>query len=322
MKIVIPGGSGHIGTVLARAFYAERHDVVLLSRRPAVAPWRSVAWDGATFGGWARDLDGADVLINLTGRSVNCRYNAENRREITESRVRSTQVLGDAVSAAARPPRVWLQAGTATIYAHRYDAPNDEQAGMLGGCEPDAPDTWKFSIDVARAWEEAFTRIPLARTRKVVLRSAMTFAPDPGGVFDALAGLVRRGLGGSAGDGRQFVSWIHYEDFIAAISWLIDQEDIEGAVNIASPNPLPNGDFMRILRESYGASFGLPANKWMLEVGALFLRTETELILKSRRVVPGRLLKSGFQFRFPEWKGAADNLCRQWKSRRPVREAA
>ena len=315
MKIVIPGGSGQVGTVLARAFHRECHDVVVLSRRPAVQPWRLVTWDGVTVGPWLREIDGCDVLINLTGRSVNCRYNTANRREILESRVQSTRVLGEAVNAASRPPRVWLQASTATIYAHRYDAPNDERSGILGGSEPNAPSTWRFSIDVARAWEDAFNDARTDRTRKVALRSAMTLSPDPGGVFDTLLSLVRHGLGGSAGDGRQFMSWIHYEDFVAATRWLIDHEEVAGVVNVAAPNPLPNAQFMQILREAAGVPLGLPASKWMLEVGAVFLRTETELILKSRRVVPTRLIEHGFEFSFPTWRDAARDLCEQWKSR-------
>ena len=194
---------------------------------------------------------------------------------------------------------MWLQASTATIYAHRYDSPNDEHSGILGGDEPSAPDSWRFSIDVARAWERAFEEAVTDGTRKVALRSAMTLSPDPGGVFDTLLGLARHGLGGSAGDGRQFMSWIHDEDFIAAVRWLIDRDDIEGAVNVAAPNPLPNAEFMRVLREACGVRFGLPANKWMLEIGAVFMRTETELILKSRRVVPARLLEHGFKFKYP-----------------------
>ena len=311
MKIVIPGGSGQVGTILARAFQEDGHDVVVLSRRPDARPWRVIAWDGATLGNWQSEIDGCDVVINLTGRSVNCRYTAANREEILQSRVLSTRVVGQAIATAARKPRVWLQASTATIYAHRYDSPNDEHSGILGGDEPSAPDAWRFSIDVARAWERAFDEAVTDGTRKVALRSAMTLSPDPGGVFDTLLGLARHGLGGSAGDGRQFMSWIHHEDFIAAVRWLIDRDDIEGAVNVAAPNPLPNAEFMRVLREACGVRLGLPANKWMLEIGAVFMRTETELILKSRRVVPARLLEHGFKFKYPDWRDAARDLCRQ-----------
>jgi hypothetical protein len=217
VKIVIPGGSGLVGTMLSRAFVAEGHDVVVLSRRPRAHPWRVAAWDGRTLGAWAREMEGADAVINLAGRSVNCRYTAANRAEILSSRVLSTRVVGQAIAAAEVPPRVWLQASTATIYAHRFDAPNDEASGILGGDKPGAPRAWEFSIDVARAWEEAFDGASVPRTRKVLMRSAVTLSPDRGGIFDVLYGLVRRGLGGRAGSGRQYVSWIHEEDFIRSV---------------------------------------------------------------------------------------------------------
>jgi uncharacterized protein len=319
MKIVIPGGSGQVGTILARAFQRDGHDVVVLSRHPLVRPWRVVEWDGITPGRWSAEIDASDVVINLAGRNVNCRYSAAARQEIFDSRVLSTRVVGEAIARAAHPPRVWLQASTATIYAHRYDAPNDEASGIIGGHEPGAPDTWNFSIDVARAWEAALNEATVPHTRKVALRSAMTMSPDRGGIFDTLLGLVRRGLGGPAGDGRQFVSWIHHEDFIRAIRWLIDREEVEGVVNIAAPEPLPQAEFMRVLREAWGIPVGLPASKWMLEIGALFMRTETELILKSRRVVPGRLRDRGFAFTYPRWSDAARDLCRAWLAHAFVR---
>lgn len=313
MKIVIPGGSGQVGTILARAFHQDGHEVIVLSRSPGDAPWRSVSWDARTLGDWAREVDGADVVINLAGRSVNCRYTERNRREILESRVDSTRVLGGAVARAARPPRVWLQASTATIYAHRYDAPNDEATGILGGAEPDVPETWRFSIDVAQSWERALDEAPAPHTRKVKMRAAMVMSPDRGGVFDTLLGLVRRGLGGRAGDGRQYVSWIHHVDFVRSVRWLIGQDAVDGAVNLAAPNPLPYADFMRALREAWGIPFGLPATRWMLEIGARLLGTETELVLKSRRVTPGRLLQEGFTFDFPSWPEAARDLSAAWR---------
>jgi uncharacterized protein len=316
MRIVIPGGSGQVGTMLARAFHDEGHDVVVFSRQPRVLPWRVVEWDGATPGPWIQELDGADVLINLAGRSVNCRYHAGNRKEILDSRVQSTRVLGRALAHLRRPPRVWLQASTATIYAHRYDAPNDEISGIIGGAELDSPSSWRFSIDVARAWEQAFDEVAAPATRKVTLRSAMTMSPDPGGVFDALLALVRRGQGGRIGDGRQYMSWVHEEDFVRSVRWLIAHDEVQGVVNIASPNPMPNDDFMRALREAWGSRVGLPTARWMLEVGAVFLRTESELVLKSRRVVPTRLLESGFVFAHPHWPDAARELCRAWLSSR------
>jgi uncharacterized protein len=322
MKVVIPGGSGQVGTILARALHADGHDVVVLTRQPQISSWRTIAWDGATSGPWVKEVDGSDVVINLAGRSVNCRYTPSNRQEILESRVKSTHAVGDAIAQACRPPRVWLQASTATIYAHRYDAPNDEAAGLIGGHEPGAPSTWNFSIDVARAWERALEEAATPHTRKVALRSAMTMSPDAGGIFDTLLTLVRRGLGGTAGDGRQFVSWIHFEDFVRATRWLIDHDEIDGAVNLAAPEPVPNEEFMRTLRGASGTRVGLPAAKWMLEVGAVFMRTETELILKSRRVVPERLLQSGFVFNYPMWSTAARDLCQQWTTARQPQSTA
>jgi len=308
MKIVIPGGSGQVGTILARAFHGEGHEVVILSRNPRPAPWKIVTWDGVTIGDWSDEFEYADVVINLTGRSVNCRYHARNRREILDSRVLSTRAVSAAISRALHPPKIWLQASTATIYAHRYDADNDEATGILGGSEPNAPDTWRFSIEVAQAWEREFDQALTPATRKVALRSAMTMSPDAGGIFATLSNLVRCGLGGPAGDGRQFVSWIHEEDFIRAIHWLIEHDDFSGAVNVAAPHPLPYADFMRAMRQAWGVPFGLPAPRWMLEIGTRLLGTESELVLKSSRVVPARLLAAGFSFRFPTWPEAARNL--------------
>ncbi|HYJ47178.1 MAG TPA: TIGR01777 family oxidoreductase [Pyrinomonadaceae bacterium] len=313
MKIVIPGGTGQVGTVLARAFQKDGHEVIVLSREPHAAPWRVVEWDARSVGDWAAELEGADVVINLAGRSVNCRYTAENRREIKESRVNSTRAVGEAIARAKQPPPLWLQASTATIYAHRFDAPNDELSGIVGGEERDAPDTWRFSIDVARSWEQAAKEARVPHTRQVLMRSAMIMSPDRGGIFDTLLTLVRRGLGGSAAGGRQYISWIHDQDFIRALYWLIGHHELEGVVNIAAPNPLPQSEFMRHLREAWGTRLGLPATKLMLQMGALFLRTETELILKSRRVVSTRLTQSGFTFQFPTWAEAARDLCRQWR---------
>ncbi len=311
MKVVIPGGSGQVGTILARAFHRDGHDVVVLSRRPTGRPWRVVPWDGVTLAGWADEIEAADAVINLAGRSVNCRYTTANRAEILQSRVLSTRVVGQAIAQAARPPRVWLQASTATIYAHRFDQGNDEYSGILGGTESSAPSSWRFSIEVARAWERAFDEAATPGVRKIALRSAMTMSPDPGGVFDTLRRLARRGAGGTVGDGRQFMSWVHYVDFVRAIEWLIAEVDVDGVVNIAAPNPIPNAEFMRELRAACGAPFGLPAPEWLLEIAVILMRTESELILKSRRVVPARLLEGGFRFEYPEWREAARDLCHE-----------
>ncbi len=309
MKIIIPGGSGQVGTVLARAFHQRGHEVVVLSRKPVNAPWRMVEWDGETLGEWVSEFESADAVINLAGQSVNCRYHDHNRKVIKDSRLKSTKVVGDAIAQAWKPPGVWLQASTATIYAHRFDAPNNEATGFIGGSEPNAPDTWRFSIDVATSWERALNQAPTPLTRKVLMRSAIIMNPDPGSPFDMLSRLVRFGLGGQSGDGRQYVSWIHDQDFVRAVLWLIEHEEFDGPVNLAAPNPLTNAEFMRALRSAWGMPFGLPATEWMLEIGALVLRTETELILKSRRVTPTRLLQSGFDFQFPAWPDAARDLC-------------
>jgi uncharacterized protein len=272
--------------------------------------------------GLSDQIDGADVVINLAGRSVNCRYTPKNRQEIVQSRVGSVRTVALAIESAKRPPRVWLQASTATIYAHTYDASNDEASGVIGGRGPNAPETWRFSIEVATAWEKALDDALTPETRKVKLRSAVVLSPDRGGIFDTLLALVRRGLGGTSGNGRQFVSWIHETDFICAIYFLIEHGDIGGAVNLASPIPVPNRDFMAALRSAWGTKIGLPATSWMLEVGAVFLRTETELVLKSRRVVPGRLLQQGFEFTYPDWPAAAKELCQRWKAEKRLKVTA
>ncbi len=316
LKVVLPGGSGQVGMILARSFIARGHDVVVLTRRPTSNPWRTVGWDATSIGPWARELEDADVVIGLAGRSVNCRYTPANRDLIMRSRVDSARVVGEAIAAAKRPPRLWMQASTATIYSHRYDAPQDEATGIIGGNEPDAPDTWRFSIDVARSWEAAVDQFALPATRVVKLRSSVILSPDAGGIFDTMLGLVNVGLGGTSGDGRQFVSWIHDADFVRSLDWIIAREHLSGAINVAAPNPLPNAEFMRVLRRAWGIRIGLPATAWMLEVGALFMGTETELLLKSRRVVPGMLLQDGLRLEYPEWEAAARDLCSRWRATR------
>ena len=313
LKIVIAGGSGQVGAILARHFYRRGQDVVVLARASQPSLWPITVWDGARLGSWTAALEGADVLINLAGRSVNCRYTAANRRAIMDSRVETTKLLSQAVAQAKHPPQLWMNASTATLYRHSLDRDMDEDTGEFGGNEPDAPSTWRFSIDVATRWEDAFFSAKTARTRKIALRSALILSPDRGGIFAELRRLVRLGFGGKAGNGEQYVSWIHELDFVAAVEYLINHQEIRGPVNLASPHPLPNAEFMAILRQACGAPFGLPAAQWMLEVGAFVLRTETELILKSRRVVPDRLLQSGFQFRFPLWQEAAADLVRRYR---------
>lgn len=310
MKIVLAGGSGHVGASLRRAWQDKGHELVVLSRSPRPLPGatRVIAWDGESLGPWTRELEGANVVINLAGRSVDCRYHARNLAEMLESRLRSTTLIGQAIAACRRPPRVWLQASTATLYAHRFDATNDEATGLIGGDEPGAPAKWNASIAIARAWEEAQRVSATPRTRQVCLRTAMVMSAEPGSVFDVLAKLARRGLGGRIGDGRQYVSWIHEDDFVAALEFLLAREDLTGPVNICAPEPLPNADFMRELRHAVGRRFGLPTPAWLLAVGTWMLRTESELVLKSRRVVPGRLRQAGFEFRYPRWHDAGREL--------------
>lgn len=308
LRIVISGGSGQIGRILARHFFEQGHSVTVLGRDPEPAPWRTVHWTGYDLGGWTVEVDGADAVINLAGRSVNCRYTDRNRHAILDSRVYSTRVIGLAIEQAVAPPPVWLNASTATIYRHAFDRAMDEATGEIGGAEPDADPSWSFSVEVAKAWEEALFEARTPLTRRVALRSAMVMSPDRGGIFHTLLRLAVAGLGGPAGSGRQYVSWVHETDFVRAVNLLLGRADFEGAVNIAAPDPLPYRDFMRYLREAAAAPFGLPAARWMLEIGAFLMRTETELLLKSRRVVPGRLLEAGFEFQYPSWPAAARDL--------------
>ncbi|WEO99412.1 TIGR01777 family oxidoreductase [Streptomyces sp. FXJ1.172] len=322
MKVVLPGGTGQVGTILDRALTAAGHEVTVLTRHPRRE--RQIGWDGVTLSPWAEAVDGCDVVINLAGRSVSCRYTPENLRAMMDSRVDSARVVGEAIAASARPPRVWLQMSTATIYAHRFDAAHDEATGVIGGSEAGVPDYWGFSVEIARNWERAQREAPTPATRKVALRSAMVMSPDPGGVFDALLGLARLGLGGPVAGGAQYVSWIHDEDFVRAVEFLIDRADIDGPVNLAAPGPLSQRDFMRTLRAAWGVPVGLPATRWMAELGAFALRSDTELLLKSRRVIPGRLREAGFVFAHPAWESAAADLVQRapaglrWPGRVPA----
>lgn len=306
-KLVLPGGSGFLGKLLARWFDGLGWDVLILARRvnPQPPVGRAAVWDGRTLGRWTEELEEADAVVNLAGRSVNCRYHARNRRGMMDSRIQSTAILGEAIARCRRPPRVWLNLSTATIYKHSFDRPMDEATGEIGAT-PAAKDA--FSVEVAIAWERAFDAAQTPGTRKVALRTAMVLGREPGSVFQVLRRLARLGLGGAMGDGRQYMSWIHEIDFCRAVAWLIDHEDVAGPVNLAAPNPLPNRDVMRLFRQICGMPIGLPASHWMLEIGAFFLRTETELIIKSRRVVPARLLEQGFAFQFPHLEDALRDL--------------
>jgi uncharacterized protein len=235
VKVVIPGGTGQVGTALRRALRSDGHEVVVLTRRAAGEG--QVFWDGERLGPWAREVDGSDVVINLAGRSVSCRYTKGNLTEMMRSRVRSARVVGQAIASAGHPPRAWLQMSTATIYAHARGAPNDEVTGVIGGSEEGVPSYWAFSVDIAQAWERELDEANVPGTRKVALRAAMVMTPDKGGVFDVLSRMARLGLGGPVAGGGQYVSWIHEDDFTAAVRFIIDQDSLAGPVNLASPGP-------------------------------------------------------------------------------------
>jgi uncharacterized protein (TIGR01777 family) len=308
-KIVIAGGSGFLGQLLAKHFMAIGWNVVVFSRRtaPANSLFRSLHWSGCTIGPWISELEGAEALVNLAGKSVNCRYHQRNRRELLDSRLNSTRVLGEAIARCVEPPRVWLNSSTATIYRHTFGPAWDERGEI--GAKREAKDA--FSIEIAQAWEHTFEQAPAPQTRKITLRTAMVLGFASNSVFPVLRRLVRLRLGGRMGSGKQFVSWIHEADFCRAIEWLISHEVFSGAVNICAPNPVPNQEMMRTLRRVCSVRIGLPATEWMLEAGTFVLQTETELIIKSRRVVPERLLAAGFKFRYPTIRSAFEELCRR-----------
>jgi uncharacterized protein (TIGR01777 family) len=332
MRILIPGGTGQVGTLLARHLYKAGHEITVLSRNVRDHPeqrWRMLAWDGGTPGAWADEIHRSDAVINLSGRSVNCRYNAENRRQIIDSRVKPALLLGQLIAASPTPPRIWMNASTSTFYKHSYDTPQDEFTGLLadlpsqrGTNEPaNLPETWSFSIDVAHRWEAALAATPTPNTRKIRLRSSMVMSPDAGGVFSVFSKLARLGLGGTQGNGKQYVSWIHDQDYCRITDLLLEQPEItdetDGVINMTAPEPMPNKEFLRTLRQEWGQTVGIPAPRPLLEIGAIFMRTETELILKSRRVVPGLLLRHNFDFIYPTWPLAARNLVRRMKAEHP-----
>jgi len=305
-RLILAGGTGFLGQALVKHFQKLGWEVVVLTRNPqAGRTAREVRWDAEILGDWARELDGAAAVVNLTGRSVDCRYTEANRRLIIESRVNSTRIIGQAIAQCAEPPRVWMNSSSATIYRHTF-GPAWDESGADFTPTPAVQDA--FSLEVIHAWERALNDAATPRTRKIALRTTLVLGHGQNSVFPVLSRLARFGLGGRMGSGEQFVSWLHEEDFCRAVEWLMEHPEISGPVNFAAPNPLPNAEMMRLFREAVGAPFGLPATEWMLEIGAFFLRTETELILKSRRVVPGKLLNSGFSFRFPTMREAIADL--------------
>lgn len=286
-RIVIAGGSGFIGRSLQRHLHGLGYDVVVLTRSPHIAtgPGRRVGWDGRTLGPWVEEIHGAAAIVNLAGRSVDCRYHEANRRAIRESRVDSVRVLGEAISKVLSPPGVWVQAATTAIYGEAGDTVLDESATPANG----------FSPGVAKAWEQAFHEVNAPHTRKVLLRISFVLGPH-GGALRKLVSLARWGLGGSVGSGRQWVSWIDHRDLERIVAWAIGNDAAEGLYHATSPEPVRNAAFMRELRRAAHRPWSPPAPAWAVRVGSFVLRTEPELALKGRRCVPRRLLDEGFSF--------------------------
>ena len=299
-KLILAGGTGFLGQAIIDRFSKQGTQIVVFTRGGNwnVGNTSYIHWDGKTVGEWTKELEGADVLINLTGKSVDCRYNEKNKAEIISSRVDATKILGEAINKTTNPPKVWLNSASATIYRHAEDKPMDEFTGEIGD---------GFSVGVCLAWEKAFNEISNPKTRKIAMRISMVMGKG-GGVLPVMTKLVKAGLGGKMGSGKQFISWIHEEDFLNAMEFLIQNEQASGAYNFAAPEPIPNKEFMALMRKQLNVKIGLPAMKWMLEIGAFFIKTETELILKSRRVVPIRLIKEGFVFKYPTVEQTLKNL--------------
>lgn len=326
MRILIPGGSGQIGSILARHLTAAGHHVTVLSRTPKPAPWQTLPWDGVTEGPWVSDLHRADAVIGLSGRIVNTRYTPKHRREILDSRILPTQLLGRLIAASPTPPRIWLNASTATVYREARDHEQDEFHGELGDRpyergtrEPASlPETYSFSVDVGARWEEAFFTEALPHTKRVALRTSLVMSPNPGGFFSLFSRLVRLGLGGTQGAGDQRVSWMHEEDFARAMELLLAQPEIadetHGVVNLAAPQAPTNREFMRTLRAAWNVPIGIPAPEMLMRPVMWAIRTEPELAFKSRWVAPAVLQKHGFQFHFPDWHSAAIDLVARMKA--------
>ena len=302
-KVVLAGGSGFLGQALARSLSADGYDVVVLGRSAASrdASGRFVVWDGRKLGDWKSELEGAEALFNLTGRSVDCRYTKENRDLILNSRVDSTRVLGQAVQGCADPPKVWLNSSTATIYKDRRGdlEPHDESSDDFGS---------GFSVGVAQAWEEAFEDSVVEGVRKVVLRVSIALGKD-GGAFPVMRRFAKLGLGGAQGPGSQWMSWLHIDDWVGVARFLMAREDLSGPVNLAAPNPVTNAEFMKGMRRRFAPlGIGLPAPSFAVCLGAVFMRTAPELVLKSRKVVSSVLAESGYRFKYPELAGALESL--------------
>lgn len=301
-KIVVTGGNGFLGRALTTHFSKIANEVVVISRKavPTSSTVKWKKWDGSTMGEWSKSFEEADAVINLAGKNVDCRYTEANKNEILKSRLASTQVIGQVIQNCITPPKAWLNASSATIYVSSSDKLMTEANGQIGD---------DFSMTVCKRWERMLNSFETPQTRKIALRTSIVLGWD-GAALPALRNLVRFGLGGRQGDGKQFCSWIHIDDFCRAVGWLVQNENAEGAYNITAPVPLTNSDFMRALRKSLKVHLGLRSPQWLLELGAFIIRTETELVLKSRKVYPKRLLDEGFIFSFENLNDALQDLDR------------
>lgn len=313
MRVVLFGGTGQLGTVLRRMFEELGHQVDLVGRSVSDPRLR---WDGRSDGDWMAAVDGADAVVNLAGRTVNCRYNWTNLNQMMQSRIDSCEAVGRAIARAENPPPVWVQASTATIYAHNHGEAFSEADGVLGGRETDVPAYWAYSVAIARAWEYALGAADTPQTRRVALRTGFTMSPDAGGIFDWMVWVARIGFAGPFGGGRQYVSWVTGRDWARAVIYCIENASLEGPVNVTAPNPLPHRAFMAQIADDLGVPVRLPIAKWMGWLGAFPLQTDIELMLKSRRVVPTKLLEAGFTFEHTEWSEASRSLLERWRARR------
>lgn len=296
MKIIIAGGSGFLGNALEKFFTEKQNEVIVLTRNPTKK--NDILWDARNIGDWANELNNADILINMTGKSVDCRYNERNKEEILNSRINSTKILQEAVDRCLNPPKIWLNASSATIYVHAETQLMDEENGIIGD---------DFSMNICKSWEAAFFEKTNTNVRKVALRTSIVLG-NADGAFPKLKTITKLGLGGKQGRGEQMMSWIHIEDFCSAIEHIINNGKIDGFINITAPTPIKNTDFMQQLRNQMHILFGIPSPVFLLELVAIFINTETELLLKSRNVYPTRLLESGFGFDFPSVELALQDL--------------
>lgn len=291
-KLIIAGGSGYLGRALSAYFQKQGYAIVVLTRHHRLDQQgiRYVKWDGKSLGYWIQELEGATALINLNGKSVDCRYTDANKQLIYDTRIDATHALGEAIRTLKHPPKVWINAASATIYRHAEDRDMDEETGELGS---------GFSVDVCKKWEAAFASKECPDTRKVILRIAIVLGKH-GGALQPLKSLAKLGIGGKQGNGSQYFSWIHEADFSGIVDHVITNDNAEGVYNVSAPNPITNKEIMKEIRNAIKMPFGLPIPTWLLTFGAILIKTETELILKSRRVVPRRLLSEGYGFQFPQ----------------------